>query len=147
MEAHVVIAENAADEVQPLRLPLEDDPESGSAKRRPANVTQTWLKARHRRLCPKTEVVADRDGLGVRISPKGKLTFQFRYYYDGRPDRVDISSYPRMSLTDAREVALRLGRGLEKGENPKVVVLPHIILLPAASPMMLPTVDQVPPIP
>ncbi len=25
----------------------------------------------------------DRDGLGSRVSPKGKITFQLRYYYNG----------------------------------------------------------------
>jgi integrase len=98
--------------------------QSGRRKAKSVNITKTWLKARYRRPCPKTEVFADRDGLGVRISPKGKVTFQFRFYHGGcsYADRVDIGSYPRMSLPEAREEALRLGKALEKGESPKVML-------------------------
>ncbi len=38
-------------------------------------LTQSWLKAQHRKVRTKEFVIADRDGLSARVSPKGKITF------------------------------------------------------------------------
>jgi hypothetical protein len=71
----------------------------------------------------KPMVKTDRDGLGSRVSPKGKITFQVRYYYQGSEEakRVDLASYPSMSLVEARQETLRLRGLLEKGHDPAVV--------------------------
>jgi hypothetical protein len=73
-------------------------------------ITETWLKANLKRERAKTLERADRDGLGARVSPKGKITFQLRYYFNGSKDakRVDLGSYPLMSLKQAREETLKL---------------------------------------
>jgi integrase len=63
--------------------------------------------------------VSDRDGLSVRVSRTGVLTFQYRYRIDGRPERYKLGRYgtagqtsrPQMTLAEARE-ALRAARGL-----------------------------------
>jgi len=65
--------------------------------------------------------VADRDGLSVRVSAKGKVVFQLRYRYDGQPARLDLGTYPALSLKAARIEAQRLRGELEQGHNPKIV--------------------------
>ncbi len=42
-------------------------------------VTDTWLKSNHKKTRSTTSEKVDRDGLSVRVSPKGKLTFTMRY--------------------------------------------------------------------
>ncbi|MFT0137520.1 tyrosine-type recombinase/integrase [Alcanivoracaceae bacterium MT1] len=84
-------------------------------------LSDTWLKANSGRARPKTEERSDRDGLGVRLSPKGKITFQIRYRYAGKPRRLDLGSYPLMGLKDARLESQRLRAKLEQGHDPKVI--------------------------
>jgi len=44
-------------------------------------LSDTWLKAHHGKERPALAERGDRDGLSVRVSPKGKITFQLRYRY------------------------------------------------------------------
>jgi hypothetical protein len=87
-------------------------------------LTDTWLKAHFGKDRAKPMVKTDRDGLGARVSPKGKITFQLRYYYHGcgEAKRVDLASYPSMSLVEARQETLRLRGLLEKGHDPAIVL-------------------------
>ena len=85
------------------------------------SLTDSWLKANHKKTREKFDVKTDRDGLGARISPKGKITWQLRYRFNGKADRVDIGSYPNLSLKEARTEVERLKGQLEKGFNPKIV--------------------------
>ena len=57
----------------------------------------------------------------VRVSPKGKITFQLRFRYDGKPARLDMGTYPALSLKDAREERDRMRGQLEKGYDPRIV--------------------------
>lgn len=84
-------------------------------------LTDAWLKATAGKPREKTLEKADRDGLSVRVSPKGRITYQMRYRYSGKPTRLDLGSYPLLSLKDAREEAQRLRAKHEQGENPQVV--------------------------
>ena len=84
-------------------------------------ITESWLKANNRKARPKTLVKTDRDGLGVRVSPKGKITYCLRYYFNNKQTTSDIGTYPLMSLKEAREENRRLRKKLEQGHNPKVV--------------------------
>lgn len=84
-------------------------------------ITDAWLKANSGKPRAAREEKADREGLSVRITPKGKITFQLRYRYDGRPCRLDLGTYPLMSLKEARAEALRLRAPLEQGHDPRVV--------------------------
>ncbi len=61
----------------------------------------SWLDARLNKEAKETVVKADRDGLSARVSPKGKIVFQFRYRFDGKQQRVDIGTYPLMKLAEA----------------------------------------------
>lgn len=64
--------------------------------------SDTWLKANNGKERAALEERGDREGLGVRITPKGKITFQLRYRYQGAAKRLDLGSYPLMSLKEAR---------------------------------------------
>lgn len=86
-------------------------------------ITDAWLRANSGKGRGGVEVFTDRDGLSVRASAKGKLVFQIRYRYAGRAKRLDIGSYPHMTLRAARSECERLRGELERGRDPKVVLM------------------------
>lgn len=49
-------------------------------------------------------VFKDRDSMSVRVSPKGKIVFQYRYRFEGKQRRYDMGVYPALSLSDARKL-------------------------------------------
>jgi len=69
----------------------------------------------------KVQVKTDRDGLSARISRKGRITFQYRYRWNGQGERVDIGTYPATSLKEARDEALRMRGELEQNRNPRII--------------------------
>jgi len=87
------------------------------------SLTESWLKANTNKSGEKKFIKADRDGLNARVSPKGKITFMFRYYYNSSRKDLDIGTYPLMSLKEARLEVTRLRKQLEQGHDPKVVRL------------------------
>ncbi|MCU0928066.1 MAG: site-specific integrase [Burkholderiaceae bacterium] len=86
-------------------------------------LSDTWLKANHGKERPRLAERGDRDGLGVRITPKGKITFQLRFRSGGKFSRLDLGSYPLMSLKQARDEAQRLRAQHEQGHDPRIVRL------------------------
>ncbi|WP_223508617.1 MULTISPECIES: tyrosine-type recombinase/integrase [Pseudomonas] len=84
-------------------------------------ISDAWLKANNGKPRSKREEKSDRDGFGVRVTPKGKITFQLRFRYDYRPCRLDLGTYPLMSLKEARTETQRLRAQLEQGYDPRVV--------------------------
>ncbi|MBH0092852.1 tyrosine-type recombinase/integrase [Pseudoalteromonas sp. SCQQ13] len=47
--------------------------------------------------------IADGDNLSLRISPKGKISFQIRHRLNGKQVRYKIGEYPAITLAQARE--------------------------------------------
>ncbi len=86
-------------------------------------LTNTWLKSNHNKERSKTEVIKDRDGLGIRVSPKGRIVFQMRYYHHKAAKRLDLGSYPSMSLKEAREIHFKL-----RNEHERLNIDPKILL-------------------
>lgn len=84
-------------------------------------LSDAWLKANSNKARPVLAEFSDRDGLGVRVTPKGKIVFQLRYRYDGKHKRADLGSYPALNLKTARAESQRLKAQLEQGHNPKIV--------------------------
>ncbi|WP_340617936.1 tyrosine-type recombinase/integrase [Xenorhabdus entomophaga] len=84
-------------------------------------ITDSWLRSTNGKPQEKMTTKTDRDGLSVRITPKGKIIFQFRYRWNGKGDRVDIGTYPATSLKDARDLVIFYRGELEQHRNPKVV--------------------------
>lgn len=46
----------------------------------------------------------DINGLSIRVSPSGRITFQTRFRFNGKAQRMDYGSYPEISLAKAREL-------------------------------------------
>ncbi|MBA6383645.1 site-specific integrase [Colwellia sp. BRX10-6] len=78
------------------------------------------LMSLHKKPQMKVIEVADRDSLSVRVSPKGKVVFQYRYRFQGNASRYDLGSYPTLSLKNARIELIELKRILEGGHDIKV---------------------------
>jgi hypothetical protein len=83
-------------------------------------ITETWLKANSGKPREKVEEKSDRDSLSARVSAKGKITFQIRFRFDGKGARIDLGSYPLISLKEAREKALEVRSLIEKGIDPRI---------------------------
>lgn len=79
-----------------------------------------WLKANNGKVRDKVEEIADRDSMSVRISPKGKIVFQLRYRFAGKAERLDLGTYPHLSLKDARLKSSEMRALLDRGQNPKI---------------------------
>lgn len=63
--------------------------------------------------------LTDGDGLGMRITPKGTISFQYRYRWKGKPMRLTLGRYPSLSLKDARIIVGEIRLLYDKGINPK----------------------------
>ena len=70
-------------------------------------LTDAWLKSVYRKARPRAIEKADRDGMGARVTPAGKVVFQLRFRYQGKAARMDLGSYPAMSLKEARDEAIK----------------------------------------
>lgn len=66
-------------------------------------LTDSWLKANLNKESAKAFERADRDGLSVRVTAKGAITFQMRYRWNDKAARIDIGPYPLMTLKEARD--------------------------------------------
>lgn len=83
-------------------------------------LTEVWLKANNGKPRDKVTEIADRDGMSVRISPKGKIVFQLRYQFDGKLKRFDLGVYPLISFKQVREKSLSAKTQLLHGKDPKL---------------------------
>ena len=77
------------------------------------------LKAHHDKLREERREIADGNALSIRISTRGRITFQYSYRIDGKPDRYDYGRYPEISLSEARELHLEARRLVDQGICPK----------------------------
>lgn len=83
-------------------------------------LSDSQLKKLHRKEQEKMMKIADRDGLWIRVSKKGKITFYIRYRFAGTAADMDVGSYPEISLRKARDLNIHY-RGLaQQGRNPKI---------------------------
>ncbi|MDZ5668629.1 site-specific integrase [Atlantibacter hermannii] len=62
----------------------------------------------------------DGGGLSARISPKGLITFQYRYRFNGKPVRLKLGTYGKLSIKEAREAMEQCKKWLEEGKDPSV---------------------------
>lgn len=81
-------------------------------------LSDSWLKSNNGKIREKVEVITDRDSLSVRISPKGKIVFQYRYRFNGKASRLDIGTYPHLTLKDARILVQKYKTELDQGKDP-----------------------------
>ena len=64
------------------------------------------------------EVWDTEPGLGLRIAPSGRKSFVYLYRFEGKPRRMTLGVYPRVSLADAREEVAKAVKKLEKDIDP-----------------------------
>ncbi|MGR6503944.1 tyrosine-type recombinase/integrase [Shewanella sp. Koi 1] len=69
---------------------------------------------------PKAFELSDGRGLGARVSPLGKVRWQYRYKIDGKNFRMDLGDYPELSLVKARDMAHQCREWLANGKDPKI---------------------------
>ncbi|HGV0337194.1 TPA: tyrosine-type recombinase/integrase [Escherichia coli] len=84
-------------------------------------LSDAWLRSVVGKERDKVLVKSDRDGLSVRVSPKGRVVFQYRYQWAGKGERLDIGTYPATGLKEAREEVIRLRGELESNRNPRLI--------------------------
>ena len=61
---------------------------------------------------------ASRPAFGIRVGASGKKSWIFVYHWSGRPRRMTLGQYPRMSLADAGVALAEARRQLELGADP-----------------------------
>jgi integrase len=61
----------------------------------------------------------DRHGLSLFVTTHGAKLWRFRYWFNGKQDRITIGHYPALGLAAARVAAGKLRTRLDLGENPK----------------------------
>ena len=81
-------------------------------------ITETKLKNLYGKQ-GKECTIADGNSLSAVISPKGKISFQFRFRWLGKQARMKLGTYPAYSLNDARAAVLQCKRELDQGLDPR----------------------------
>ncbi len=83
-------------------------------------ISDTKLRGLHGKPYDGPSELTDADGLGIRITPKGVISFQYRYRFNGKQHRLGIGRYPEISLRDARLKVGEFKGVLEIGKDPKI---------------------------
>lgn len=89
-------------------------------------LADSWLRGINGKPYEGQSEVTDGDGLSVRISPKGLITFQVRHMRDGKQVRTSLGRYPSMTLKEARIRAAEIKEGLvstSENDEPTPLVL------------------------
>ncbi len=65
--------------------------------------------------------LADRDGLSARVSTNGSITFNYRFRWQGKQQRIKVGRYPLVSLADARAKIIEYKKILSEGLDPRQI--------------------------
>ncbi|PZL89539.1 integrase [Pantoea graminicola] len=82
-------------------------------------ISDTKLRGLHGKPYSGPAEITDADGLGIRITPKGIVSFQYRYRINGSQHRLGIGRYPAVSLRDARIKVGEYKALIAEGIDPK----------------------------
>ncbi|WP_324029524.1 tyrosine-type recombinase/integrase [Pantoea sp. JZ2] len=85
-------------------------------------LSDTALRKMNGRESPADNFYADGDGLSIKVSKAGVLTWYFTYRTGGREtasQRIKLGNYPELSLKAARELREQCRSWLAEGVNPK----------------------------
>ncbi|EKL7003937.1 tyrosine-type recombinase/integrase, partial [Escherichia coli] len=86
-------------------------------------LTDTKLRKSLGKRREKVEVLSDSNGLNVRLSITGSITFFYRYRWQGKPVQLSIGDYPTISLSQARDRRQQFRAWLSEGYDPRQKVL------------------------
>ncbi|MDR2259364.1 MAG: integrase arm-type DNA-binding domain-containing protein, partial [Azoarcus sp.] len=78
----------------------------------------TDTAVRQAKVTGKAYTLGDRDGLSLAVSPQGGKSWHFRYYWGDKQKRMSLSTYPEVSLREARQARDEARALLAKGVNP-----------------------------
>jgi len=67
---------------------------------------------------PKRYEVADEKGMFAEVMSSGAIAFRYRYWLNGRKQKVTIGAYPETSLKRAREILAEYRALVEAGKSP-----------------------------
>ncbi|WP_299996966.1 site-specific integrase [uncultured Cedecea sp.] len=84
-------------------------------------ISDTKLRALYGKPYSGPTEITDSDGLGVRITPKGVVSFQFRFRWDGKQHRLGIGRYPALTLREARNIVADLRESVDRGLDPRLL--------------------------
>lgn len=82
-------------------------------------LTDTKLRKSLGRERDAEEIISDKNGLNVKISPKGTISFFYRYRWNGKAVKLTIGNYPAMTLSQAREQRQQMRNWLDDGTDPR----------------------------
>jgi len=82
-------------------------------------ISDTKLRGIHGKPYDGPSEITDADGLGIRVTPKGIINFQFRYRFKGKQHRLGLGRYPGLSLRDARIKVGEYKQVVSQGFDPK----------------------------
>lgn len=86
-------------------------------------LTDTKLRKALGKRRESVEVLSDSNGLNVRLSITGGVTFFYRYRWQGKPVQLSIGEYPAYSLAQARDRRQQFRAWLSEGYDPRQKVL------------------------
>lgn len=67
-------------------------------------ITDAWLRAKYRKPYDGEPEITYRDGLGVRISPKGKISWIYRVSINNKSIKMKLGEYPVLKISDALRI-------------------------------------------
>jgi integrase len=79
-------------------------------------LTDAQIKALKPRLV--RYLVTDGSGLAIEVLPSGRLSWLYRYRFNGNPEKVVIGPYPEVTLKSARQKRTELATLLTDGKSP-----------------------------
>ncbi len=84
-----------------------------------AAFSDAWLRAVSGKSYKGKPEVTYRDGLGVRISPKGKITWIYRFLLRGRAVKMKIGEYPELKIREAEKLKDEKADLVTQGVDPR----------------------------
>lgn len=82
-------------------------------------LTDAWLRAHQGKPYSGKPEITYKNGLGIRISPKGKISWIYRFLLKGKPTKMKIGDYPAMKIKEACEERDRLAELVQNNMDPR----------------------------
>ena len=82
-------------------------------------LSDKWLKSLHDKAYEGKAFLSDKEGLGAKVSPKGRVSFIYQYRFQGKVSSITMARYPDMSIKEAREWLPKFRNWIKQGINPK----------------------------
>lgn len=86
-------------------------------------LSDAYLRSIHNKPYSGMAVVSDGLGLTIRVSPKGHISWLYRYRlcgYNSNPQSIRLGNYPEISLKQAREIRDLYRSWVMNGNDPKI---------------------------